>query len=470
MHSISNGLPKTSGLAGRLNDWAQRLRQPHRFRQNLLIVLGIAIAVRIVILLVFWSDWIWQNGVVHDNWDLLAINLLDSSTFGFEPGEPTIIRAPLFPLFEIPLYFLFGQNYLLWSLALCLFDVLGCGLLVVLGRKLWGERAALLAGLFWAVQLPLTYYAVRIEQFVIALPLVFLWLYFYCRLDREPEKKALAWALGLVCGLLILNKSVYLPAPVLAAGMLLFSGRGRTALTTRLSNAGIVLLVSVVLVAPWTYRNYQVTGGRLIPVQSLFAYQFFLDVHWDELDAAEGTERPPMRHWQEVYKRQVAFLAENQSEAGRLTGVEQELREEDICREQLLPWIKNNPAVLLSKTLKNGWQFWFGAENANKTRLFLLMQSVYLVLTVIAIFMLLKHRKLAALGSGLLLILALWAEHALVYAMGRHSLDLVPILAMLTGLGLDTWLTQRAGQNRQMQTLQFTGRETDEQTHSILSH
>jgi len=432
-----------------LQSCAAYLDRPDVFRQNVLVVLGIAIVLRLAILGLFWSDWTWQSGHVHDNWDKLAVNLVESGTFGFEPDKPTVIRAPLFPLFEIPIYQLFGLDYRLWSLTLLAFDVLVCAMLILLGRRAWGQRAALLAGLFYAIHLALIYYTARIEQFVVSLPLVFLWLYFYTRIEKRPRAKWLAFSLGLVCGLLMINKSVYLPAPFLAAGALIWARRTKISLRTRVSNAAIVLVTAAAIVAPWTVRNYVVTGGRIIPVQSLLAYQFFLDVQWDELDAQEGTHRPDFSHWNKIYTRQMSFIAENEKLSHpNLTGVQRELMEEDICREMLLPWIKNHPAQLISKSIKNMWQFWFGAENFRKTSLFYLLQFFYLGLSLFGTYHLFKNRGLSNLGIGVLLILALWAEHSLVYAMGRHSMDLIPILALLFGLGTDVWLRRLQEENR----------------------
>jgi hypothetical protein len=38
----------------------------------------------------------------------------------------------------------------------------------------------------------------------------------------------------------------------------------------------------------------------------------------------------------------------------------------------------------------------------------------------------------------------LWSEHCLVFAWGRFSLDLVPVLGLLFGLGIDAWMKQSA--------------------------
>ena len=144
----------------------------------------------------FWPTWVWHTGHVHDDWNKLAINWVTHGTFGFKPGEPTVQRGPIFPLLEIPLYLLFGENYAAWSIALLLFDTGTCLLLILLARQLWGNRAALLAGLFYSVHLPIIYYGASIEQFTSALPLVFLWFYLFSSWDLGSPKKWTPLALG----------------------------------------------------------------------------------------------------------------------------------------------------------------------------------------------------------------------------------------------------------------------------------
>ena len=167
-------------------------------------------------LLCFWPTWIWHTGHVQDSWNQLAINWVNHGIFGFAPDVPTIQRGPVFPLLEIPLYLLFGENYAGWSIALLLLDTGTCLLLVLLARQLWGYRPALLAGLFYSVHLPIIYYTATIQQFTTALPLVFLWFYLFSAWDLGFAKKWTPWALGLVSGALMLNKTVYLPVTLVS--------------------------------------------------------------------------------------------------------------------------------------------------------------------------------------------------------------------------------------------------------------
>src|SRR5215831_8782721 len=152
-YAVKPHKPMVSPFIG-LKKLLSRMEKSEEFFRFSVLICGLALITRLMVLMFFWSDWIWQYGKIHDSWNKLAINMVESGTFGFSPNEPTLWRGPIFPLVEVPLYLLFGENYVAWSVTLLLFDVCTCLLIMTLGRNLWGNRPALLAGLFHAIHLP----------------------------------------------------------------------------------------------------------------------------------------------------------------------------------------------------------------------------------------------------------------------------------------------------------------------------
>ena len=203
----------------------QTLADPLSFRRHIVIVVAIAVLVRFAVVAAFWHSWGWHHGEVPDSWDKLAINLVDSRTFGVAPGQSTMTRGPIFPLIEVPLYLIFGENYAGWTISLLLLDTVTCFIIVTLFRKLWGDLPALLAGLFYAVNLPIVYYTAKISQVTSILPLVALYIYLISSWERTYSCRWRPWLLGLVSGLMILNKTVYLPIPIICSALLVWSKR-----------------------------------------------------------------------------------------------------------------------------------------------------------------------------------------------------------------------------------------------------
>jgi 4-amino-4-deoxy-L-arabinose transferase-like glycosyltransferase len=426
--------------------FAERLESPRSLGRLVFALAAIALTARVAVLVAFWPTWIWHSGHIQDDWNKLAINWVVSGTFGFTPGEPTVQRGPIFPVFEIPLYLLFGENYACWSISLLALDACTSVFLLLLGRRLWGTRAAFFAALFHAVYLPVIYYTAIINQFTAVLPLVVLWFYLISSWDLRTSAKPHYVVLGLVGGILILSKVVYLPVVVGTIAALLWFRRKEHDAWIALKHAAIVLLIAAAVVAPWTYRNYVVTNGAFIPVQSLFWEGIWQKFTIRELDAREGLNRPPGRTLEYYLGRQQELMRSlGEDRVAHLTGPQRELYRERVFRGEVLERLRQNPTAYAFNIASNAWYFWVGAENLTKTLVMTAMQIPFLGTSLFGLFLAARYGKIYKLRLGLILILILWAEHCVVFSWGRYSLDTAPVLALTFGTGLDAWLRRNEG-------------------------
>ena len=410
-----------------------------RFRRDMVIVLGITVLVRLVVVVAFWHSWGWHHGEIPDSWDKLAINLVDSATFGFAPGESTISRGPVFPLVEVPLYLAFGEKYAGWSISLLLLDTLTCFLIIILFRKLWGNLAALLAGLFYAVNLPIVYYTAKISQVTSILPFVALYMYLFSSWEYAYSCRWRPLVLGLISGLMILNKTVYLPIPIVCSALLVWSKRVELKREPQLLSVVLYLVVTAAVVAPWTVRNYVLTGGKLVPVQSMFWELNVQDVLYYDLTKEGGLDRPEGMTLDYFIQQERQMLVANgvsPDYSKYMSRAKWEYARERAFRAVYLKWIWQDPGKILRVKVENLWNFWVRAENWQKTRLLILMQVPFLGAVMASLVILLHRRQLHRVKFGLIIVLVLWAEHILVFAWGRFSLDLVPILGLIFGLGV----------------------------------
>ena len=101
----------------------------------------------------------------------------------------------------------------------------------------------------------------------------------------------------------MLNKTVYLPVILASLVMIVWLKRNEPQFKTILRQASIVLCTAVIVVAPWTYRNYVVTEGALVPVQALFWELVWQKCVFSDLDATEGADRPDGRALQYILSR-----------------------------------------------------------------------------------------------------------------------------------------------------------------------
>ena len=410
---------------------------PRRFRRHMVIVLGIAVLVRLAVVAAFWHSWGWHHGEIPDSWNKLAINLVDSGTFGFVPGQSTVTRGPVFPLVEVPLYLAFGEKYAGWCISLLLLDTLTCFLVITLFRKLWGNLPALIAGLFYAVNLPIVYYTAKISQVTSILPFVAIYMYLFSSWEYAYSCRWRPWVLGLVSGLMILNKTVYLPIPIVCSALLVWSKRLELKRGPRLLPVALYLMVTAAVVAPWTVRNYVLTGGKLVPVQSMFWELNVQDVLYYDLTKEGGLDRPEgmtLDYFIEQERQMLVANGVSPDYSKYMSRAKWEYARERAFRAVYLKWIWQNPGKILRVKVENLWNFWVRAENWQKTRLLILMQVPFLGAVMASLVILLHRRQLQRVKFGLIIVLVLWAEHILVFAWGRFSLDLVPILGLIFGL------------------------------------
>jgi len=421
----------------------QILEDPRRFRRCMVIVLGIAVLVRLAVVVAFWHSWGWQHGEIPDSWNKLAINLVDNGTFGFVPGQSIITRGPVFPLVEVLLYLAFGEKYAGWCISLFLLDVLTTFLVITLFRKLWGNLPALLAGLFYAVNLPIVYYTAKISQVTSILPFVTLYMYLFSSWEYAYSCRWRPWVLGLVSGLMILNKTVYLPIPIACSALLVWSKRLELKQRAfQLLPVALYLVVTTAVVAPWTVRNYVLTGGKLVPVQALFWELNVQDVLYYDLTKKVGLDRSEgvtLDYFIEQERQMLLSNGVSPDDPKYMSRAKWDYAREQAFRAVYLKWLRQDPRKILHVKVENLWNFWIRAENWQKTRLLILMQVPFLGAVMASLVILLRRRQLHRVKYGLVIVLVLWAEHIPVFAWGRFSLDLVPILSLIFGLGAAAW-------------------------------
>jgi len=310
---------------------------------------------------------------------------------------------------------------------------------MILFRRLWGNLPALLAGLFYAVNLPIVYYTAKISQVTSILPFVVVYLYLFSSWEDDYSSRWRPWALGLVSGLMILNKTVYLPIPIACSALLLWSKRFEIKRIVQLRPVALYLLVTAAVVAPWTIRNYVVTGGKLVPVQSMFWELNVQDVLYYDLSKEGGLDRPEgvtLDYFIQQERQMLIANGVNPDYVKSMSRAKWEYACERAYRAVYLEWLRQDPSKILRVKVRNLWNFWLRAENWQKTRLLILMQIPFLAAVTASLAILFRKQQLHRVKFGLIMILVLWAEHVVVFAWGRFSLDLVPILGLIFGLGV----------------------------------
>ena len=190
------------------------------------------------------------------------------SRFGFYMGSPAYLWPPVFPAFLTFFIDLFGERGITAAKIgqVLLSGVIGTSV-VLLAKRLFSYRAALVAGLLWAGYLPLIGYSHLLWPETLFLCFLLPAVYLFTTLvgsELSPAQTRLRLVgVGVLLGLAILTKEAALPLPLLF-GLLLISMRSRGPLGRRTIQTGVLVLSTVVVVLPWTLRNAEVYGRWIV--------------------------------------------------------------------------------------------------------------------------------------------------------------------------------------------------------------
>ena len=159
------------------------------------------------------------------------------------------------------IYRIFGPNVLaaeLYNAVLASLTVVG---IYLIARRLWGERPGRVAGVLAAI-LPSSFFGCIVlgaevpETFWLVLAT---WIYLKWVDSGFAWKDAIACGLCLGVGALIRPTYLLLPVPIGLHMLLSWPRKGKALLCAIAMALGLAAVV-----APWTWRNYKVTGGLIV--------------------------------------------------------------------------------------------------------------------------------------------------------------------------------------------------------------
>jgi 4-amino-4-deoxy-L-arabinose transferase-like glycosyltransferase len=244
-------------------------------RRALLAIVALAVIVRVVVVFAT-SSFVPQTDAV--DFDRNAVSLATDGNYATSAltahGGPTAIRPPLFTAALAAVYKVVGVNpaKTRWRAARLIEAVFGTVavlLICLIGIRLLGPVAGLLAGAIAAVYPPLILIGTSLlsESLFIPLLLGAVW----AALMHRDSVHRLRWPLlsGALLGLSALTRGNGI-AVLIALGFLVWDARGGWSWRALRAPLAMVAATAVVLV-PWTIRNYDVFG-RLVPVTTEFGY------------------------------------------------------------------------------------------------------------------------------------------------------------------------------------------------------
>ena len=194
-------------------------------------------------------------------WDLVDQDRYTVRAKEMISGEPyrDTYRQPLFPAFHALVFLIFGEHpTLLYNrLADSVLAAAGCVVIYLFGRRLFGHTVGLISGLAATVHINMVQKFSYIWGEVLVVPLLVLAMYFFVGFaDRRRWRDLLVG--GLFFGLATLTRpTTYYLSFLFPVWLWVVYGRINRPMIVR---SVAVVLVILVVVAPWAIHNTVVTG------------------------------------------------------------------------------------------------------------------------------------------------------------------------------------------------------------------
>ncbi len=275
-----------------------------------------------------------------DGYETIALSLVERGEYALEPGKPTAMREPSYPLFIAAVYSVAGERPGIVIFLHCLLSAATGWLLFLTGRRLFGEGLALAALTVFMLDPQSVYYCAYFFRET--------WLCFlfgallYSSLDwsaapgerRGPRSAMIG---GLAATAFGLANSAVLPACGLA-GVLLWLAAPAKARGVR---AFLYFAPLLLAFGAWTARNHSVTG-RWIAGSTHGGEEFYqaLVVPPEDL----GTQRQL-----DILKADPVYMS---------TVGTSDVERNSVLMAASLRWIAAHPALYASRALAGFVKFW----------------------------------------------------------------------------------------------------------------
>lgn len=289
--------------------------------RRLLAILLLALVLRVAAALAFDGRTVSSDEV---HWQRMAEYFWRDGLLSAEAG---FFRPPLYPLAMSLIYDVFGNEPLAVRLLQAALSAATCLVPYALARSACGPAAGLYAALLTACYPLFIFFSGVLMAETLLLGCVAAALWQVQRLLAQPSV-ARAVGLGMVLGLGALCKPVILAwAPFLAA--ILWAKVALPPLS-KLGHLAVLAAALVASIAPWTLRNFHVSGG-VVPVSTNAGINLLVGHeenatgryrdgadYWRMMEEASNFEADPVRRDAVVAERMFAQIAADPLRALRL--------------------------------------------------------------------------------------------------------------------------------------------------------
>jgi len=385
-------------------------------------IVFVALAARCAYVATRSNDIAWADATDYHS---IARNLVDGKGFVSWEGK-RVSRAPGYPIFLAGCYAVGLDTPRAIHAVQCIVGAATCLLILLLGRRLYGETVGLIAGAISAVYPFFIYYTGTVLSeilFVAGFVGLLLCLVHLGRMLDKPGSKYLwsAVGTGAVAGLLILLRSSLLLFPFFLLPFWLMRAESRKKATL----SWIVMTAAIgVTLLPWVIRNYRLVH-KIVPTTLQVGPSLY------EANSRFATGGPAMDRidWVEVRGGTMMSEVENNT----------------FFRDAAMRYIRENPGRFMVMAFEKARRFWnvvpnYAAPNPKSRILYAAASLLTYVPVMLCAFLGLWLRREQAKALLLLLppVLYFAALHMIFVGSTRYRTPIMPFIILIAAAGIET--------------------------------
>jgi len=384
----------------------------------------------------FFAILIWYLVVgfkppVTWEYSTIAENIIRQHSFSFTHlgTKYFCFCPPLYSFLVAALYFISNYNHLAVIFVQIIIYSLLCVVIFNIGKKIFNVKTGVIASMLLMLHPGIIFYVLRYEHSLI-LDAFMIALSTFCVLvlyDRQNSIKK-ATVCGVILGLSCLSRGTALVLLPLFAGWEILTFR--LSIRKRLLISLFMVIVSALMILPWTFRNYAVTK-KIIFIGAASEESLWLGNNPN----ASGSS----------YDLTGKIILNDLSGRDFLDKIyaEDEMGQKKIFEKEAVAFIKDNPRKFILLFLKKIYYFWWFSPQAGVTYpiLFKQVYEVYYIFVLIGVFLCFRfikgqnrifYDKFFLLISVLISISFL---QSLFYVEIRHRWGVEPLLLILSAAG-----------------------------------
>lgn len=208
------------------------------------------------------SDFLWY----HE----LALSLISNNGYRIK-GVLTAYEPIGYPAFLALIYYFFGANIVFPKIANIILSSIGMTFLYRISGKYISKKSGIICTLFIAILPVNIVYTSVLSTEILFTTLYIILTYFIL---KGSNKTALNILMGIILGILALIKPYMLIYPAVILAMQFFCNVKIS--KTLIANFCVITLSMIVIILPWTIRNY-IVFDKFIPVSTNGGYNLYVN-------------------------------------------------------------------------------------------------------------------------------------------------------------------------------------------------